>query len=256
MALRVLLADESTSIKKVMQLALQDFGVEVKSVPIGLDVLPVAKSWSPDIIFVDVLLSKKSGYDVCADIKSDPQTAKTPVVLIWSGFMDLDEKKASSSGASLRLEKPFDAKTLREIVRSLVPPTRDNAISEYLSFPERPDFLERPPESSTVIPLPPGKWPSNGSFNKLEKFKINLPEEDFQDDFPGDFAQPHRPPMTWGNPETTSTTTPPTRAEAEQILQEQSRLVLKDIAWKIMPDMIERLVKEEIQKLLKEAERL
>ena len=68
MALRVLLADESSTIKKVMQLALQDFGVEVKSVPIGLDVSQAAKSFRPDIIFADVLLAKKSGYDVSAEL--------------------------------------------------------------------------------------------------------------------------------------------------------------------------------------------
>ena len=54
MALRVLLADESTTIKKVMQLALQEFAVEVKAVRSGLDVSEVARSFSPDIVFADV----------------------------------------------------------------------------------------------------------------------------------------------------------------------------------------------------------
>jgi len=50
MALRVLLADESSTIKKVMQLALSDFAVEVRSVPVGFDVLPVAQNFKPDIV--------------------------------------------------------------------------------------------------------------------------------------------------------------------------------------------------------------
>ena len=78
MALRVLLADESTTIKKVVQLTLQDFDVDVRSVSVGLDVLSVTKTFKPDLIFADVLLAKRSGYEVCHDLKSDPETQKIP----------------------------------------------------------------------------------------------------------------------------------------------------------------------------------
>ena len=92
MALRVLLADESTTIKKVMQLALQDFAVEVKAVHSGLDVTEVARGFAPDIVFADVLLQKKNGYEVCAELKRDSKLNSIPTVLMWSSFMDLDEK--------------------------------------------------------------------------------------------------------------------------------------------------------------------
>ena len=142
MALRVLLADESSTIKKVMQLALQDFGVEVKAVPIGLDVLQVAQSFHPDIIFTDVLLQKKNGYEVSAELKADPILKNVPIVLMWSGFMELDEAKAKLSKANRRLEKPFDAETLRTIVKELVPSTASNVISQYLTFPDLPPMIE------------------------------------------------------------------------------------------------------------------
>ncbi|HWU43818.1 MAG TPA: response regulator [Bdellovibrio sp.] len=140
MALRVLLADESSTIKKVMQLALSDFGIDVKSVPVGLDVLPVAKSFKPDIIFTDVLLAKRNGYEVCSDIKNDPETAKIPVVLMWSGFMEVDEAKISESHADGRLEKPFDAENLRNLVNNLVQKTKSNPVSSFLNFPAMPEF--------------------------------------------------------------------------------------------------------------------
>lgn len=148
MALRVLLADESSTIKKVMQLALSDFAVEVKAVPVGLDVLSVTKSFKPDIIFADVLLTKRSGYEVCADIKRDPETAHIPVVLMWSGFMEIDESKAVECQADRRLEKPFDAEHLRSIVNDLVQRTKNNPISDFLSFPKMPEFAENPEEIS------------------------------------------------------------------------------------------------------------
>jgi len=144
MALRVLLADESSTIKKVMQLALQDYSVEVKSVPVGIDVLPVTKIFKPDIIFADVLLTKKTGYEVCDDLKNDPETQHIPVVLMWSGFIDFDVTKAADSRANRSLEKPFDADLLRRLVQDLVPKTLENPLSQYLDFPSMPDLKEKP----------------------------------------------------------------------------------------------------------------
>src|SRR4051794_22856605 len=108
MALRVLLADESSTIKKVIHLALQDYGVQVKTVNVGVDALEVARGFEPDIIFADVLLQKKSGYDVCHEIKKDPSLNKTPVILMWSGFLELDDKQFKESRADDQLEKPFN----------------------------------------------------------------------------------------------------------------------------------------------------
>ncbi len=159
MALRVLLADESATIKKVIQLALQDFAVEVKAVPIGLDVLQVARNFKPDLVLADILLSKKNGYEVCAELKNDPTLSKIPVVLMWSGFMELDEAKARSCRADQRLEKPFDADTLRGLVRQLVPPTQENVISNYLTFPELPSMVEEE-RPTPKAPSATGKVPS------------------------------------------------------------------------------------------------
>jgi FOG: CheY-like receiver len=156
MALRVLLADESSTIKKVMMLALSDFGVEVKSVPVGLDVLAVTKTFKPDIVFADVLLTKRNGYEVSGDLKNDPETTNIPVVLMWSGFMEIDEAKAQDSRADRRLEKPFDADHLRNIVQDLVIKTKSNPVSSYLNFPDMPAFEETPDEgpAAEIQPLP------------------------------------------------------------------------------------------------------
>ena len=167
MALRVLLADESTTIKKVMQLALQDFAVEVKSVHSGVDVVEVAKAFAPDIIFADVLLQKKNGYEVCADLRKDGALKKMPLVLMWSSFMDLDEKLAAASGADRRLEKPFDVENLRQLILELVPKTRTQRLAQFLQYPEQiaqplkdevaakaPKTPPAPPARPAVEPVP------------------------------------------------------------------------------------------------------
>lgn len=171
MALRVLLADESSTIKKVMQLALSDFGVEVKAVPVGLDVLSVTKTFKPDIVFADVLLTKRSGYDVCADLKNDDETVHIPVVLMWSGFMEIDEEKAQSCRADRRLEKPFDADHLRSIVTDLIAKAKENPVSKFLSFPEMPEFEEHQEEAAAE---PVSSFQAHG-LEKDEEF-LNIPE--------------------------------------------------------------------------------
>lgn len=148
MALRVLLADESPTIKKVIQLALQDYSVEVKAVPVGIDVVPIAKVFQPDVIFVDVLLVKKSGYEVARDIKRDPELGKIPVVLLWNSLMGIDEVKAKDSGANKRLEKPFEVETLRSIIQELSPKTVSHPISSFLNFDEIDSIKEYRKESA------------------------------------------------------------------------------------------------------------
>lgn len=181
MALRVLLADESSTIKKVFQLALQDFGVEVRPVNIGVDVSTVAKAFKPDIVFADVLLQKKNGYDVCSELKQDRQTQGVPVVLMWSGFMELDEDKFQASQANAQLEKPFDVTALRKLVSDLVPRTQAQKLAEYLTFPKAtveaapmPDFVEpkaKADEDFQQVPIPKMK-------SGADKYRLNLqPEE-------------------------------------------------------------------------------
>ena len=189
MALRVLLADESSTIKKVIQLSLQDFGVDVKSVTVGLDVLSVAKTYRPDVILADVLLAKRSGYEVCHDVKSDHETQNIPVVLMWSGFMEIDEQKARLCGADRRLEKPFDASTLRQIVQELVSRSQSNPASSFLQFPPLPPFEESKqpmqPEitkpknpASNVVPNVPPVIPQNIPVMKSPQIPKEQPPAD------------------------------------------------------------------------------
>lgn len=189
MALRVLLADESVTIKKVFQLSLQDFGVDVFAVTSGLDVLPVAKKNRPDILFVDVILPKKSGYDVAKEIKNDPDLKNVPVVIIWSGFMELDQARFVSCGADAHLEKPFDTQKLRHIVQSLVKKTGTQTLSEFLQFPKLPDFRdEAPTQARKQTPAAPEDT------NVLSMRTKSTPQEKQS----GDWNMDHFAPMPSG----------------------------------------------------------
>jgi len=123
-------------------------GVEVKNVPSGIDVLSVALDFHPDIIFADILLSKKNGYEVCAEVKNNSELAKIPVVLMWSSFMEFDEKLAQRSNYNGQLEKPFDTEILRSLVNRLVAKTNSHPLKGLLEFPTIPDFVEADPKAA------------------------------------------------------------------------------------------------------------
>ncbi len=150
MALRVLLADNSDTIRKVMQLSLQDFAAEVKTVALGVDVREIARSFKPDIIFVDVLLQKKNGYEVSVDVKSDPTLAPIPIVLMWSNFMEIDPEKFKQCGANDKIEKPFDSAALKEIVQRWVPKAKVSPLAQHLVPPQLPKVL--PPQPQAITP--------------------------------------------------------------------------------------------------------
>jgi CheY-like chemotaxis protein len=135
MALRILLADESLNVKKNLQIALQDFGVDVKTLLSGDEVLPAIKIFKPEIIFLDILLAKINGYDLCAQIKNHPDYRHIPVILIWSNFMHIDESKAKQCRADSTLEKPFDRDSIRRLVQHFVPKTTNQNLNEFLKMP-------------------------------------------------------------------------------------------------------------------------
>lgn len=229
MALRVLLADNSETIKKVIQLTLQDYAAQVRSVNLGVDVVDVAKSFHPDIIFADILLQKRNGYEICQDIKSTPELANVPVVLIWSGFMDLDHAKVAACRANATLEKPFDSADLRNLILKLVPKTAKNTLTDFIEVPQfaksdiqlesptltasetqsekaiplsipTPPQIQTSPEPSVFPPTPKAaepaydnKW-NMDSFEDISDFeihenKVELPDLNMPTDQVEDFAQ-------------------------------------------------------------------
>ncbi len=181
MALRVLLADESATIKKVIELSLQDFAVELKTVNIGSDVMKVAQSFQPDILFLDVLLQKKNGYEVCNEIKSHPETLNIPVVLLWSGFMDVDPEKMNQVKADAKLEKPFDSETLRDTVQKLVGKTQEPLFGDNIELPDTPAVEVKSPEPPSQAVTE--NW-NMDSFDKIESLGIpDIPEAEEEEAF-------------------------------------------------------------------------
>lgn len=277
MPLRILLADESTTIKKAFQLALSDLGAEIKSVPSGLDVMTVAIDFEPHIIFADVLLTKKSGYEVCREITTAPMTKNIPVVLMWSNFMVFNTALAQQAGYSERLEKPFDTTTLRQIVTKYYKATETHPLKDILDFPNIPEFAEEfTPVKLNVTndsyPLDDSptevdsknrihiETESHGDFEEVvlvqsnaqrskEQSKISHQIKNYLENSPSALNKIEK------HVQNEMTSSKLSQRFDDNLIREEVRVMTEKICWQIIPDMAEKLIRAELEKLMKSIEK-
>ncbi|MFL6373544.1 MAG: PleD family two-component system response regulator, partial [Pyrinomonadaceae bacterium] len=111
---KLLLADDSVTIRKVVELTFADEGVDVTTVADGERAMSKFVEIHPDIVLVDVGLPGTDGYHICEMIKSDESTSHIPVLLLVGSFEPFDQDAAEESGADGFLTKPFHS--IRDLV--------------------------------------------------------------------------------------------------------------------------------------------
>src|SRR5438045_3123069 len=111
---KLLLADDSAAIQKVIELTFADEGMQVFSVSNGRLALETLEQVAPDVVLADVFMPELNGYDLCRSIKQNERFARTPVMLLVSSFEPFDEDEARRAGADDIVAKPFQS--IRQLV--------------------------------------------------------------------------------------------------------------------------------------------
>ena len=112
MGYKLLLADDSITIQKVVELVLAEEDFEIKSVSNGEDALNLLGTFKPDIVLADIEMPKVNGYNLCEKIKKNPATSNVPVILLAGAFEPIDEELAREVGADDSVIKPFESQEL------------------------------------------------------------------------------------------------------------------------------------------------
>ena len=112
MAYKLLLADDSITIQKVVELVLAEEDFQIKSVSNGEDALNLLDTFKPDVVLADIEMPKVNGYLLCEKIKKNPLTSHVPVILLAGAFEPIDEKLAKEVGADDSVIKPFESQEL------------------------------------------------------------------------------------------------------------------------------------------------
>ncbi len=147
---RLLLADDSVTIQKVVNLTFADEGIDVITVGDGDTAMQMITENSPDVILADVHMPGLSGYQICEMVRENPKTKDLPVVLLVGSFEPFDESEAARVGANAFLTKPFQS------IRQLVTQVSDliEASSSYRSEPEPPNAEDLREESTSFRDVP------------------------------------------------------------------------------------------------------
>ena len=132
---KLLLADDSPAIRKVISLTFADEGVEVVTAADGREALGLlGDERAPDIVLADAVMPGPDGYELCERVKRDERLRHVPVVLLVGAFEPFNEAEARRVGADTVLTKPFQS------IRDLV-----NKVGSLLGGEAKPESDERGP---------------------------------------------------------------------------------------------------------------
>lgn len=104
---RVLVIDDSNTIRRSAELYLSQAGCEVILAEDGFDALAKITDHQPQVIFVDIMMPRLDGYQTCALIKRHPKFASTPVIMLSSKDGLFDRARGRLAGSDLYITKPF-----------------------------------------------------------------------------------------------------------------------------------------------------
>ncbi len=148
----ILLADDSLTIQKVIELTFAETDFDVVAVSSGEELLARLPATKPNVIICDVIMPGKDGYDVCQEIKSNPAVLHIPVILLTGTFEPFDRDRALAAGCSEIITKPFEARRLVETVERLLRDTR--APASVQGRPTEPGAVVPPRYLGQVTPPP------------------------------------------------------------------------------------------------------
>ena len=117
---RILLADDSPHAQRMGERILREEGFEVVTVTDGQTALMRLADVDPDVVFADVSLPRKSGYDICREIKHRPRHKHVRVILTAGLLETFDEKEATVVQCDGILKKPFEASLVIGMLKPLI----------------------------------------------------------------------------------------------------------------------------------------
>jgi CheY-like chemotaxis protein len=151
MAHKLLLADDSVTIQRVIELTFADEDVEVTTVGDGQMAIERLDVDPPDIVLADVDMPKRDGYEVAAYVKSRPKLAHIPVVLLTGAFEPIDQVRATASGSSDVLAKPFEPQMVINRVKELLGKKRQDDVQPYDAAASTVAARPAPPQMQSMM---------------------------------------------------------------------------------------------------------
>jgi CheY-like chemotaxis protein len=140
---KLLVADDSLTIQKVIRLSLSNEGYEIQAVSQCSEAIEEIALFLPDLVLIDVSLPEQSAFEVKRIVNEDPRFAQVRFILMSSAFEQVDENQVENLGFHGHLTKPFDPAHLRKILTA--------ALQQEIP-PPVPELPPLPPEQPPPMP--------------------------------------------------------------------------------------------------------
>ncbi|NIM02298.1 MAG: response regulator [Acidobacteria bacterium] len=216
----ILLADDSSTIRKIVELTFNGTDIRVEAFDSGAAALENLDRIEPDLILADVVMPEPTGYELCKQVKA--LGAGIPVVLLSSTFEPYDEELAAACGADRHLVKPFESGTLTDTVRELLQPATlpvlEGSDEQEAELSQVDDAIE------ALIDAPESAEERFADFDRIdEEDGLQTPAEELDERL--------------------------VEAVSKAVVRRLSEQVVREIAREVVPDLAERIIRERIRQL-------
>lgn len=121
---KILIVDDEVHIRMLLEQTLEeleeDCGVEILSAQNGEEGLALIRSEKPNLVFLDIMMPKLNGYEVCQRVREDPEAAGIGIVLLTAKGQEVDRRQGLELGASRYMTKPFDPDEVLKVAKELL----------------------------------------------------------------------------------------------------------------------------------------
>jgi DNA-binding response OmpR family regulator len=224
MARTILLADDSPTIRKIVELTFSDTEFRVETADNGDAALAKLESLRPDLVLADVVMPDPTGYEICRAVKQSENPV--PVMLLAGTFEPFDAELARECGADTHLVKPFESRTLRERVERLLAPLE--AVEPVPATEQQADDVEEIVEQLT------DEADGEGAAVAAVELEDAEPAMTTEAQAPEDLPEVA--------PELVD-------AVAREVLKRLSTDILREVAWEVVPDLAAKIIRERIREL-------
>ncbi|MCB9507070.1 MAG: response regulator [Myxococcales bacterium] len=168
MSQKILVIDDSRTVRTVVEWVFHGSPYVVIGASTASEGLRLLRSERPTAVLVDYTLPDQAGYDVCAEIRRDPQLQSMPIVMLGGTFAAFDERRAVASGADDVIVKPFKTDALIEKVASVIGRAASRPVQ--LTPDDLPSIESTSPPVFSVPPQPAvagTRQPDGGGFRRV-----------------------------------------------------------------------------------------
>lgn len=124
MTYKIAIIDDEIHIRSLLDQTLEDLeedhDVEILSASDGREGLALIQAERPQVVFLDIMMPKMNGYEVCRTVKGNPDFDETNIILLTAKGQEIDKKQGMDCGALKYMTKPFDPDEVLSVAKGLL----------------------------------------------------------------------------------------------------------------------------------------